>query len=311
MVKTLRKNFDRNELRRDRRYPLPPVTVMLGHAAFTTVNWSLGGFLIEGGPDLAVGTRVEGELRTEGATRTQKFTAEVLRRDRDGHATGFCFIERSDALVDALDRSIAGRMAGRRATLPHVPLLALLVFALGLALGAPARADGTDATAAPASSALVRGGAAMPQFTGNFPMDFGSPVMAPSSSGANLQSTIESSSDSVLHFLLTPQTLSGQSFGFNPAASNSYAGVGWNVFQANRLYGSIMFSGAANGIAGDDPTRRLYGPLLSLHSTLELGYDVGAQQNLSLAFDKAAPAPYAGDRSAYGEYLRFQYGYHF
>ena len=70
-------------------------------------------------------------------------------------------------------------------------------------------------------------------------------------------------------------------------------------------------SGAVNPKAAADPTRRLYGPLLSLHSTIELGYDVGAQQNLSLALDHAQPAPLAGDRSAFGEYLRLQYGYHF
>ncbi len=305
-MSTVRKNFDRNELRRDRRHPLPPLTVALGPDTYTTVNWSLGGFLLADAPAHAVGVQIEGALRIDGGSQDHSFTAEILRHD--DNAVAFRFVDRTESMVGALDRALAGRMIGRRAgRASPAALLGILALAFGLSFASPARADAPLV----GSGTLVRGGASLPQFGGNFPMDFGSPELPPPPA-TTLQTVIAApESGDWLHFLFTPQTLSGQSFGFRASSNGSYAGLGWNMFQASRLYGAITFSGAVNPQAAADPTRRLYGPLLSLHSTIELGYDVGAQQNLSLALDHAQPAPLAGDRNAFGEYLRLQYGYHF
>ena len=62
MLNTIRTNFDRHELRRDRRYRLPPITVTLAEIESVTVNWSLGGFLLDGGSDIAVGTVLAGRI---------------------------------------------------------------------------------------------------------------------------------------------------------------------------------------------------------------------------------------------------------
>jgi hypothetical protein len=113
MLKTIRSNFDRNEARRDRRYPLPPITVTLPSGAYATSNWSLGGFLLPPGLNLALGLSVSGNATMPDGNPTHGFTAEVVRCDADG--TGFRFVEPSDELVGALDRAISHRLFRKRA----------------------------------------------------------------------------------------------------------------------------------------------------------------------------------------------------
>jgi hypothetical protein len=117
-LKTIRTNFDRDEARRDRRYPLPLIRVMLAGADFETGNWSLGGFMLasqpdRAAPDLAVGATVAGQIQPLADRDPLDFTAEVVRRDADG--TGFRFTDISMELVGALDRALANRMFRKRA----------------------------------------------------------------------------------------------------------------------------------------------------------------------------------------------------
>lgn len=113
MLKTLRINFDRHESRRDRRYPLPPITLTLASGAYTTSNWSLGGFLLPPGIEAVLGAAVSGMATMPDGGTTHAFSAEVVRREADG--TGFRFIAPSDELVGALDRAIANRLFRKRA----------------------------------------------------------------------------------------------------------------------------------------------------------------------------------------------------
>ena len=113
MLKTFRINFDRHEARRDRRYPLPPITLTLPSGAYQTSNWSLGGFLLPAGLGLAPGAPVEGNATMPDTGANHAFAAEVVRCDADG--TGFRFVAPSDALVGALDRAIANRLFRKRA----------------------------------------------------------------------------------------------------------------------------------------------------------------------------------------------------
>ena len=155
---------------------------------------------------------------------------------------------------------------------------------------------------------LVRGGAPLPQFHSSFPIDLGTPG---ASARDNLEISLTSPNHSVLHFLFSPRALSGASYGFGPTITGSYAGLAWNVFDDDHLFGSIGFATAVDNLIDEDPTRQLYGPLLSLHSTFELGYQFNGQQSLSLALDRASPAPYFGDPNAIGNDLRIRYGLHF
>lgn len=183
-------------------------------------------------------------------------------------------------------------------------LLALVAVA---ALAAPARADGTLPIG---NSALVRGGAPLPQFNTGLPIEIGNPAPA-STARSDLEISLTTPDHSVVHFLFSPRGLAGAtpSFGMTPGAS--YSGVAWNLFDYDKLSGSIALSSAINRSLREDPTSRLYGPLVSLHSTFELGYAFDPQQSLSFDIDHANPAPYFGDRTSTGENLRLQYGVHF
>jgi hypothetical protein len=183
--------------------------------------------------------------------------------------------------------------------------------ALGSAaiVAAPAFADGPAATTS--STALVRGGAALPRFSLGLPVDVGATGPA-AAGGENLEISLTSPDHSVLRFLFSPRAVGGDTYGYGPTVTGNYVGLAWNIFDNSRLFGSIGFSGAVNREGIDDPSRSFYGtPLLSLHSTLEFGYTFGGRQSLSLALDHATPAPYLGDRNAAGDYLRLRYGVHF
>jgi hypothetical protein len=114
MLTTTRTNFDRRELRRDRRYPLPPVLVTLAGRDYTAVNWSLGGFLLAAGPELLNDEVVTGKLRFSGKEDEFDIAAEALRFDPETNSVAFRFVEPSAVLVDALDRCVANYMLGRR-----------------------------------------------------------------------------------------------------------------------------------------------------------------------------------------------------
>lgn len=178
----------------------------------------------------------------------------------------------------------------------------IAMLGIGVALALPALADSTTS----ASGALVRGGASLPRFEPSFPLEIGPPPpstnLAPNE---DLEISLSSPDHGVLHFLFSPRAVSGETFGFGSTVTGNYAGFAWNIFNNNQLFGNIALTGAVNREALDDPTRRLYGPLFSLHSTVELGYSFNAQQSLSLSLDHATPSPY------YGNDLRLRYGYHF
>ena len=110
MLKTIRTNFDREESRRDRRYPLPPITVSLAGLDYITANWSLGGFLLGYGPQFLPGETVAGLVRFADGSE-QSFTANAVRSDADG--TGYQFTDPSMDLSGALDRAASGRMRRR------------------------------------------------------------------------------------------------------------------------------------------------------------------------------------------------------
>ena len=181
----------------------------------------------------------------------------------------------------------------------HFALAATLVASVALA--ATARADGVAASGS--STSLVRGGAALPHFDSSFPIDTGRPS-SPPLLDENLEVSLSSPDHGVLKFLFSPRMLSGDTYGYGPTVTGNYVGLAWNLFSNDQLFGSVSLTGAVNRDALDSPAPRLFGPLLSMHSTLELGYAFNSQQSLSLALDHASPTPF-------GDYFRLRYGYHF
>jgi hypothetical protein len=170
------------------------------------------------------------------------------------------------------------------------------------ALSGLARADGLSAGGV--STSLVRGGAALPHFDTSFPIDTSRPSPAPLVD-QNLEVSLTSPDHGVLRFLFSPRMLSGETYGYGPTVTGNYVGLAWNIFDSNRLFGSIALTGSVNRQASDEPAPRFAAPALSMHGTLELGYAFNAQQSLSLALD------HDSSQSYFGDFFRLRYGYHF
>lgn len=114
-MRIARTNFDRQEARRDRRYELPPLTVIIGDQTYLSDNWSLGGFQLSGAPPYVVGDVVNGTLHVDGSDGFG-FSASVVRRDEAAGTLGFHFQELTPLAMTRLDRALARRLSPRRRT---------------------------------------------------------------------------------------------------------------------------------------------------------------------------------------------------
>lgn len=112
-MRIARTNFDRHEQRRDRRYALPPLTVIIDDRRYASDNWSLGGFHLACSLPLRVGAVVTGTLHVDGSDGFT-FTAAVVRKDVEGEGTiAFHFQELTPLAITNLDRALARRLVPR------------------------------------------------------------------------------------------------------------------------------------------------------------------------------------------------------
>jgi hypothetical protein len=105
-------SFDPREDRRDRRYPLPPVSITIDGVEYTTVNWSLGGFLL-GGFEVPIkrGQHIAAKLRVSKDATPVEFTGVVVRVDEPEKGNlAVQFVDLDDATMTLLDRTIARRL---------------------------------------------------------------------------------------------------------------------------------------------------------------------------------------------------------
>jgi hypothetical protein len=113
MAYRTRTSFDQPEARRDRRYPLPTLYLVIGEAEYSTANWSLGGFLLlEYDRPAAPGDVLHGFMRFEG-TDAVPFNAEIVRIGPEPGQVGARFRELGDPAFDLLDRRLSRRLFGR------------------------------------------------------------------------------------------------------------------------------------------------------------------------------------------------------
>lgn len=113
MVTTIRTSFDRHEMRRDQRYVLPPMCVGFADGEYETVNWSLSGFLLSGGPAVEIGGHAAVTVRVASHDRIFEVTAEAVRHDPDVGGVAFRYVDPAEEMVELLDHVIASRMFGR------------------------------------------------------------------------------------------------------------------------------------------------------------------------------------------------------
>jgi PilZ domain len=110
-MRTSRTNFDRQESRRDRRYALPSLLVVIGEQEYISDNWSLGGFLLSAKLPLDVGAVVTGTLHVD-RNGGVGFEAQLVRKDEA--ILGFQFRNMTPAALTRLDRALARRILSRR-----------------------------------------------------------------------------------------------------------------------------------------------------------------------------------------------------
>ena len=78
------------EQRRDRRYALPMLEVVIGDERFHAINWSMRGALLYGICEI-VGMRVRGEMGVPGSSEAVPFAATVVRADLNTGNSAICF----------------------------------------------------------------------------------------------------------------------------------------------------------------------------------------------------------------------------
>jgi hypothetical protein len=104
--------YTRNERRRDRRYPLPVLTVEIGHREYRTADWSLGGLCIRGYRGVGrPGLQLPGVLRIPGLTGLIVFQFEVARIDDARGLLAVRFLDLSPGITDLLGRVAARQIA--------------------------------------------------------------------------------------------------------------------------------------------------------------------------------------------------------
>jgi hypothetical protein len=102
--------FDRFESRRDRRYPVPCLVVTIGTQSYRSINWSMGGLLLEVPQQSCWGDHVEGTLGMPGQDKAIAFQAEVVRADPEAGTLALRFAPIDAKAVDFLDRAVARRL---------------------------------------------------------------------------------------------------------------------------------------------------------------------------------------------------------
>jgi hypothetical protein len=103
-LETLVAKAGRRESRLDRRFVAPAMEIEIEERHFTSVNWSLGGFLIRGELPLDIGDAVTGTLRSEGSDGFT-FIARLVRKEPRGRGLGFAFEELTPLALTRIGRA--------------------------------------------------------------------------------------------------------------------------------------------------------------------------------------------------------------
>jgi hypothetical protein len=297
MSRTTRISMDYMEMRRDRRYFAPPVTVSFGGTQFTARNWSLGGVLIDGGPPVTVGSEVPGKLALVGQESSYDVVVEPLRRDPDDGTLACRFVAPSPVMVDALDRAVVRRMLGRRDGARRMAVA--LAFAGGLLAALPALAGSP-------SGSLVPGNAPLPEFRLNFPRD----LDATAGANGDYVISLTSPDQGVMHFLFSPRPQFNSSLDRDTGTSRSSAGLSWNLFESGGFFGNLGIAGSFTRPGLLDLDNRALGPSFALHGNFEIGYQLGNQHSLTLSLDHPTSPDYQNEHGELNN-LRLRYGLKF
>jgi hypothetical protein len=185
------------------------------------------------------------------------------------------------------------------------------MFAGAAAMAAPALAGGQTKSIA-LTEAPARSVAEQPEFHLDYLLNDPTRRGAASALGSdNLEIALTSPDSGVFRFLFSPRPQFG--FSLDKVTGNrGYAGLTWNLFDSDSLFGNVGLAGSYDPGAGapNDPLGRMLGPSLTLHGALELGYHIGARHSLSLSLDQGR-TPDLKLNSETTDNLRLRYGLKF
>ncbi|MGH7094939.1 MAG: PilZ domain-containing protein [Stellaceae bacterium] len=99
VMRTIRRNTDLVELRRDRRYFAPQIEVRIGNGEYRAINWSMGGLLLDSICH-DIGTRVRGTFGVAGSRDGMPFAATVVRIEPARGNCAICFDDPSIAQIE-------------------------------------------------------------------------------------------------------------------------------------------------------------------------------------------------------------------
>jgi len=184
---------------------------------------------------------------------------------------------------------------------------------LALAAAAPVAAADQTQPFGGDNGTLVRGGAPLPEFHLNLlPDDSVSRGPSPSGGADNLDISLTSPGTGVFHFLFSPRPQFGFGLDRMTGVNRGFAGLTWNLFDNDRLFGSVGLGGTYDPGATTpfDTLHRPLGPPLMMRGALEFGYQFGGQHSISLRLDegRAADLRLNGENS---DNLQLRYGVKF
>ena len=98
-MSSTRRTCLRSDRRRERRYGLPALEIVIGAEHFRAVNWSMTGALIYGICEV-VGARVRGEMGVPGSGDGMPFAATVVRADLETGNSAICFEDGRTEMIE-------------------------------------------------------------------------------------------------------------------------------------------------------------------------------------------------------------------
>jgi len=298
MLRTTSISLSYQELRRDRRYASPPITLALDGGDYPARNWSLGGFLLDGAPAIGADGIISGRLRVAGRTDFFPVKARAIRRDDQAGTLACRFVDPSPTMVTALDAAVMARFLGRRSRRAGIGAAILAGFLIAAAPASAASGGG-----------LVPGSAPLPEFHLNFPNLLIEPLAAPAVAG-DLQIELTSPDRSVVQFLFSPRSTFAIDNNPNTGTNRSFAGLSWNLFEDNGFFGNLSFAGSLTRPGAEEMAPRALGPSFALHSMFELGYQIGDGHSLTLSLDRATTPDFLSERNEFNN-LHLRYGLKF
>jgi len=162
---------------------------------------------------------------------------------------------------------------------------------------------------------LVPGAATVPQFHMDFLLDDVVRLSGvPTGSTQDLEISLTSPDTGVFRFLFSPRAQFGVGSDPLSGVNRAYAGLTWNLFNRDSMYGNLGLAGSfdpsSSGYDTDPLHRTVLAPLM-FHGAVEFGYRIDQKNTLSLSLDQGVAAISRGPGPESIDNISLRYGLKF